>query len=227
MSEIITTRSLGYSIDQGADETDYIARLINPSAKRADLAFFDPGTGVISLYTNDGDDVVQFDSGYPTDDFIVAMRNHREENGLPVYQVVVEELGIDVAAGNLNLESPGRPLHKMEVFVLEESPIVGFSPAGYNAESGRYLYTVNLENGHTFELSARTSFRSSSMMNDTKYDRNKVYIDDVGYDFFARHKSVEKLPYGEEYSEKISKRMEFLIKIYFDRNINITLENQG
>jgi hypothetical protein len=226
MSEIITTRSLGYSIDQGQDETDFIARLINPNRLKADMGFFDPGTGVLCVYTTSSGHLEQFDSGYPTDDFLISMRNRRNEKGLPLYEIVVEELGLDVAAGNTNIESPERPLHKMKVMSLEDSPIIAFSRSGYSNETGRYIYQVSLENGHQFNLSAKSS-RSETFMDITSFDADNIYIDGVKYNFFARYKEPEAIDDPAEFAEKISKRIKYLIKIYFDRNINITLENQG
>lgn len=227
MSEIITTRSLGYSIDPGRDETDFVARLINPNKIKADMAFFDPGTGVLCIYTTDADgQLEQFDSGYPTDDFLISMRNYRDERGLPLYSIVVEELGLDVAAGNENIESPGRPLHKLQVMALEESKIIDFSRSGYNNGIDRYIYKVSLENGHLFNLSVRTT-RPAARMEETDFDKDNVYIDRVKYNFFARHKDVNRFDESDDFSEKITKRFDYLTKIYFIGNININLDNQG
>ena len=105
MSEIITTRSLGYSVDAGRNPSDYVARLINPNKLQADMGFYDPGTGLITIYTKDGEGFLQqFDAGYPTDEFLIAMRNYRDDNGLPFYSIAVEELGLGAAAGDTNLE---------------------------------------------------------------------------------------------------------------------------
>ncbi|MGM3218215.1 hypothetical protein ACSQ5K_26590 [Pseudomonas sp. PhalM4] len=224
---IITTRALGYTIDPGRDETDFVARLINPTPHRADIGFYDPGTGVLSIYTTDSNgEYQQFDSGYPTDDFLVAMRNYREESGLPVYQVMVEELGLAHVADSNSIDSPSKLMHKLKVMALEESKIIDASPRGYDSVNSRYIYKVTLENRHSFELKVRTPRSAASMVN-VRHDGKRVIIDNVPCNIFDRYKDFDQHTEPEEFAEKITKRMEYLIKIYFNLQININLENQG
>lgn len=227
MSEIITTRSLGYSIDAGRNPSDYVARLINPNKVQADRGCFDPGTGVLIVYTTDAEGFYeQFDSGYPTDEFITAMKNYRVENGTPDHEIVVEELGLDVAAGNTNVESPSRPLHEINVMFLEESPVVDVLPVGHDTDNDRYLYVVTLENGHSFELRLRTSKEPRKMLTPT-CKGHSIFIDGSELNIFAKYKDFDISDEAQDFSEKVSKRIGYLTKIYFDKKINSTLENQG
>jgi hypothetical protein len=226
MSEtIITTRSLGYSIDPGKDETDFVARLINPGTVRADLGFFDEATGVLSVYTkgDNGKPEIQFDSGYPTEDFVVSMRNYRRESGIPVYEVVVEELGLSVAKGS-DIDSPAKQIHRMSVISLEQSPIIAFSQRGYDADEERYEYSVTLENGCRFTFAVRSS-RSPIAMADIEFDENQILIDKVPYSFFGRHMQVVENPETDGFAELITKRIEFLRKIYYTRKLRVNLDN--
>lgn len=226
MSEIITTRSLGYSVDAGRNGSDFVARLINPNKKQADYGFFDPGTGVLSIYHKDAEGYYeQFDSGYPTDEFLTAMRNYRDESGLPQYSVAVEELGLDAGAGNDNLESPGRPIHKLKVMSLEESPVIDVIPIGHDPDNDRYVYVVTLENQHSFELRVRT-VKAPERMLTPRCKGHSVFIDGIEINIFAKYKDFGYTSEKEDFSEKVSKRIAYLIKIYFDKKINTTLENQ-
>lgn len=230
MSEIITTRSLGYSVDAGRNPSDYVARLINPNKVQVDRGLFDPGTGVLIIYTEKGTGkdayLEQFDSGYPTNEFIVAMKNYRDENGKPDHEIVVEELGLDVEAGNTNVESPGRPLHKLFVMFLEESPVVNVIPVGHDTDNDRYVYVVTLENGHSFELKVRTAKEPQKMLTPTCKEHS-VFIDGSEINIFAKYKDFDISDEAQVFSEKVSKRIGYLTKIYFDMKINTTLEKQG
>ena len=227
MSEIITTRSLGYSVDAGRSPSDFVARLINPNKLKAEMGFYDPGTGVLSLYTKGADGFFeQFDSGYPTNEFLTAMRNYREDNNLPLYSVAVEELGLGVAAGETNIESSDRPIHKLKIMSLEESPVADVLPVGHDTDNDRYVYVVTLENGHSFELRVRTVKAPERMLTPT-FKGHSVFIDGVEINIFAKYKDFDNKGESDDISEKISKRVAYLIKIYFDKKINTTLENQG
>lgn len=227
MSEIITTRSLGYSVDAGRNPSDYVARLINPNKLQADMGFYDPGTGLITIYTKDGEGFLQqFDAGYPTDEFLIAMRNYRDDNGLPFYSIAVEELGLGAAAGDTNLESPDRPIHKLKIMGLEESPVVDVLPVGHDTDNDRYVYVVTLENGHSFELKVRTVKEPQKMLTPT-CKGHSVFIDGSEINIFAKYKDFDISDEAQVFSEKVSKRIGYLTKIYFDMKINTTLENQG
>ncbi len=226
MSEIKTTNSLGYSVDANGDSNDFVARLINPGTTKANIGVFDPGTGVLCLclerLDDNGKELEVIDAGYPSDEFITAMKNYRDDDK-PEYGIIVEELGLDVAAGNLNLDSPGRPLRPLRVLALEDSRIVSFGYAGYDYDIERYRYSVALENGHSFDLCVRWG-GSPVRMSQTAFDERQVVIDGVVYGFFSRHLEVLDNPGADDYADKLQKRLTYLMKLYHKRQINISLD---
>lgn len=222
---LTTSRAMAYGIYKN-ERGNFVPRLINPNGQQAALAFFDMAAEVLWLTAIDDEDgqLVSLDVGYPSPEFIRALKDFRVPSGLPISYTLVEELGINQSTESaLAVEELGDG-HKLEVRLLEESAFTGLELLRFDETAERYIYRASLANGHTFELAVKSA-RNASLMALTEFGFNGVVIDNIPLPIFERHKDFLSSSGDETYADRLFKRLSYYSKIYYTGRLNLNLDN--
>lgn len=222
---LTTSRAMAYGIYKN-QKGYFVPRLINPNGQQAALAFFDVAAEVLWLTAIDDEDgqLVSLDVGYPSPEFIMALKDFRVPSGLPISYTFVEELGINQGTESaLAVEELGDG-HKLEVRLLEESAFVGFDLLRFDDQDQRYIYRASLANGHIFELAVKSD-RGLARMGKTEFGFNGVVIDGVTLPIFERHKDFLNSAGDGDYADRLFKRLDYYSKIYYVGRLHMNLDN--
>lgn len=204
---IKTTGQLGYTLKK--EDGVYIPYLINPGEAVANISFFDPVTElfVIAVRDKETDDLEIIDSGYPAEEFTTALKD-AQDDGKPRAVIKVEELGAGSEMGISEQET----IHSIRTVIMEFSPIEAFVYSGFDENLKRYIYSVELQNGHVFQVQAQSA-RESGLMEMIDFSDDKIAIDGTPCSIYW---------FRPEDSDEA--RFEKLMEIYYSRVIIINLD---
>lgn len=177
-----TTYDLAFSVGKSDKLGGFYPRLINVNIQAVQLCVFEPVAGRLFVFgKSEGEGDYQFIShGKPTPEFVTALKDQAEEACPQKSRVAVEEFGINVAYEE-NLKA-----HLEPVVIIEQSPIKVFKYLHYDQEENRHCYSIQFQNGWSFELRVR-SVRDDIAMMAIDHLENCVVIDSVIYPIFGTY----------------------------------------